>query len=144
MLLLSCRSRSSRVEVAAGQFSGLVNRVEREIQQWIKAAVESTLGQVGIIGAVSVEEVWNRLKEALRESGLAVVSSHVELASLGGASQAGRVPESVASMSERGMSESSVVPTEFGDRGASVSGVGASASATRPGKNLIRSCGGFS
>ena len=96
---------------------------------------------MGIIGAVPILE-W--LKEALRESGLAVVSSHVELASFGGAGQAGRVPESVASMSERGMSESSVVPTKFADRGASVSGVGASASATRPGKNLIRSCGGFS
>ena len=114
-LMCLCRivDAGVRVKVAAGQFAGLVSRVKREIQQWVKAAVDSTLGRVGVIGAVAVEEFWNRLKDALRESGRSVICANVDLSSLGGGGQAGRVLESVASMSERTVSEASVVPTEF-------------------------------
>ena len=37
-----------RAEVAVGRLSELFNRIERELNQWVKAAVESTLGTSGL------------------------------------------------------------------------------------------------
>ena len=62
-----------RADVVVGQFDGLFRRVEREIQQWVKAAIESSLGRLGTVGALAVEDFLDKLKEALRELGQAPV-----------------------------------------------------------------------
>ena len=58
-----------RADVIVGQFTELFQRVEREIQQWVKAAVESSLGKLGTVGALAVEEFLGKLKGALQELG---------------------------------------------------------------------------
>ena len=62
-----------RADVVVGQFTELFRRVEREIQQWVKAAIESSLGRLGTVGALAVEDFLDKLKEALRELGQAPV-----------------------------------------------------------------------
>ena len=56
-----------RAEVIVGQFSELFRRVERDIQKWVKAAVESSMGSLGTVGALAVEEFLSKLKEAVQE-----------------------------------------------------------------------------
>ena len=58
-----------RAEVVVGQFSERFTRVERDLQQWIKAAVESCLGSLGTVGALAVDEFLGKLREAIRDLG---------------------------------------------------------------------------
>ena len=51
----------------SGQFTELFARVEHDIQQWVKAAVESSLGKLGTVGALAVEEFLDKLKAAIQE-----------------------------------------------------------------------------
>ena len=52
-----------------GQFAELVARVERDLQQWVKAAVDSCLGSLGTVGALAVEDSLVKLKGAIRDLG---------------------------------------------------------------------------
>ena len=62
-----------RAEVAVERLSELFNRIERELNQWVKAAVESTLEHLGTVGALAVEDFWTKLKTALQEVGRPLV-----------------------------------------------------------------------
>ena len=132
-------------EVVVGQFPELFIRVDRELHQWVKAAVESTLGHPGTIGAVAVEDFWATLTEALQESGRPSVEFHASLPSMPGETQTKCVAESVAGVSEQSLSESSLVPSEFGERcvDSSVPGGEFRSPSSKPGKNLRRSCEGI-
>ena len=134
-----------RAEVAVGRLSELFNRRKRKLNQWVKAAVESTLGHPGTVGALAAKDFWARLKAALQEAGRPPVEPNAELPSMPSVSRSRCVAGSLAGTSERSPSESSVVPSEFGHRGEdpSVSGVGIPPSSSKRGKNLQRSREGF-
>ena len=134
-----------RAEVAVGRLSELFNRIERELNQWVKAAVESTLGHLGTVSALAAEDFWARLKAALQEAGHSLVEPNAELPSMPSVSRSRCVAGSLAGTSERSPSESSVVLSEFGHGGEdpSLSGVGIPPSSSKPGKNLQRSREGF-
>ena len=117
-----------RADVVVGQFTELFRRVERELQQWVKAAIESSLGRLGKVGALAVQEFLGKLKEALQELGQApVVPRGGETSSL---------PRSVAG-SISGVAVESDVPSEFGEKSVVPSGGTSSAvaSTSKPGKN---------
>ena len=134
-----------RAEVAVGRLSELFNRIEHELNQWVKAAVESTLGHLGTVGVLAAEDFWAKMKTALQESGRPLVEPNAELPSMPSVSRSRCVAGSLAGTSRRSPSESSVVLSEFGHGGddTSVSGVGIPPSSAKPGKNLQRSREGF-
>ena len=120
-----------RAEVVVGQFSELFLRVEHDIQQWVKAAVESSLGSLGTVGALAVEEFLLKLKGAIQELGQSpVVPCGVDVLprppSLAG---------SVAGGDIRRTGVDSDLPSEFGERSGIPSGVTSSggASTSKPG-----------
>ena len=125
-----------RAEVAVGRLSELFNRIERELNQWVKAAVESTLGHLGTVGALAAEDFWTKLKTALQEAGRPLVESNSELTSMPSVSHSRCVAGSLIGTSVRSPSESSVVPSEFGHGGGdpSVSSVSIPPSSSKPGK----------
>ena len=116
-----------------GQFTELFHRVEREIQQWVKAAIESSLGRLGTVGALAVEDFLDKLKEALRELGQTpVVPRGGETSSLPRS-----VAGSISGADERRVAVESDVPSEFGEKSVVPSGGTSSAvaSTSNPGKN---------
>ena len=58
-------------EVVFGQFSEMFDRIEHQLHQWVKAAVDSTLDDFGTVGARAVEEFWARPKQVGRRVWLA-------------------------------------------------------------------------
>ena len=52
-----------------GQVAELVARVERDLQQWVIAAVESCLGSLETVGALAVEDFLVKMKGAIRDIG---------------------------------------------------------------------------
>ena len=123
-----------RAEVVVGQFSELFLRVERDIQQWVKAAVESSMGSLETMGALAVEEFLNKLKEAVQELSHAPVS----MMPCGGDTfpLPPSVCGSVAGVDCRRAALGSDVPSEFGERSVVPSGGTSSAiaSTSKPGK----------
>ena len=122
-----------RADVVAGQFSELFLRVERDIQQWVKAAVESSLGKLGTVGALAVEEFLGKLKGIIQEIGQPSVTPCVGDVLPRPPSVAG----SVAGLESRRTGvDSDVPPSEFGERSVVPSGVPSSsgvASTSKPG-----------
>ena len=109
-----------------GQFTELFRRVEREIQQWVKAATESSLGRLGTVGALAVEDFLDKLKEALRELGQApVVPRGGETSSLPRS-----VAGSISGVDDRRVAGESDVPSEFGEKSVVPSGGTSSAVAS--------------
>ena len=122
-----------RADVVVGQFTELFRRVEREIQQWVKAAIESSLGRLGTVGALAVEDFLDKLKEALRELGQSpVVPRGGETSSLPRS-----VAGSISGVDDRRAAVESDVPSEFGEKSVVPSGGTSSgaASTSKPGKN---------
>ena len=122
-----------RADVVVGQFNELFRRVEREIQQWVKAAFESSLGRLGTVGALAVEEFLGKLKEALQELGQApVVPRGGETSSLPRS-----VAGSISGVAYRRAAVESDVPSEVGEKSVVPSGGTSSAvaSTSKPGKN---------
>ena len=122
-----------RADVVARQFSELFLRVERDIQQWVKAAVESSLGKLGTVGSLAVEEFLGKLKGAIQELGQRSVIPCV-------GDVLPRTPSvafSVAGLESRRTDvDSDVPPSEFGERSVVPSGVPSSsgvASTSKPG-----------
>ena len=93
------------------QFAELFARVEKEkdLQQVVKAEVESSLGKLGNVPALAVDDFLERLKGAIQDAETAQGSR--------AGSVAGFVMPSVASGSE--------APSEFGERSIVPSGPGA-------------------
>ena len=122
-----------RADVVVGQFTELFRRVEREIQQWVKAAIESSLGRLGTVGALAVEDFLDKVKEALRELGQApVVSRGGETSSLPRS-----VAGSISGVDDRRVAVESDVPSEFGEKSVVPYGGTSSAvaSTSKPGNN---------
>ena len=134
-----------RADVIVGQFTELFQRVEREIQQWVKAAVESSLGKLGTVGALAVEEFLGKLKGALQELGQSSFSPCVGDVLPRSSSVAGSV---AGFESRRTCVDSDVPPSDFGERSVAPSGAPSSsgvATTSKPGNEshkIMR--GGFS
>ena len=122
-------------------------RLEHEVRNLVKITVDSSLGQLGVFGAIAVEDSIGKTKEVFRE----VVSSYSALENqksvvdeLPVASASGE-PQSLSVSEPVGVTSS--IPTLFGD------GVVASAqekpsdapssAGKKPCENLIRSCDGY-
>ena len=104
----------------ASSFRGVMEQVEERLKQnvesWVKAALESSLGQIGTVGALSVEAFMDKLKDAFAAatSGSSARSVLDSLPSTSGVP----APEcaSVAAGPVAGGSTSgSRVPSAFGD-----------------------------
>ena len=128
-------------------WSSIEARLEHDVHGWVKAAFESTKGQVGTVGAMAMDDFLQKMKEVFWEivtfqaSSAEPVLPLVELLTA-------PVPSgpSVTRVSES-LDLASSVLTAFGD-GVVLSVVAKSAnlpslSAAKPGKNLIRSNDGF-
>ena len=120
-----------RAEVVVGQFSELFSRVERDLQQWIKAAIESSLGSLGTVGALAVEEFLSKLKSAVQDLGQ---SSSVPCES-DGLPRPPSLAGSVAGGNSRGTGANSDLPSESRERSVIPSGVTSSgvAPTSKPG-----------
>ena len=122
--------------------------LEKELTGVVKATVESTLGQLGTVAAMAVDDFIQRVASAVAQL-RPVSGSHVAVSGddvpvvpalpAGVLSVGSAVPvtPSVASRQE------SVVPSLFGESAVVASSSGANATASKPGKNLIRSHDGF-
>ena len=108
-----------RAEVVMGQFSELFSRVERDLQQWVKAVIESSLGSLGTVGAIAVEEFLSKLKSAVQDLGQ---SSSVPCES-DGLPRPASLAGSVAEGNSRGIGVNYDVHSEFGERSVIPSGV---------------------
>ena len=122
-----------RADAVLGQFTELFRRVEREYQQWVKAAIESSLGRLGTVGALAVEEFLDKLNEALRELGQAPLVPRGD----GTSSLPRSVAGSISGVDDRRAAVESDVPSDFGEKSVVPSGGTSSAvaSTSRPGKN---------
>ena len=120
-----------RAEFVVGQFSELFSRVERDLQQWVKAVIESSLGSLGTVGALAVEEFLSKLKSSVQDLGQ---SSSVPCES-DGLPRPTSLAGSVAGGNSRGTGATSDVPPEFGERSVIPSGMTSSgvASTFKPG-----------
>ena len=123
-----------RAVLIVGQFPELFRRVERDIQHWVKAAVESSMGSLGTVGALAVEEFLSKLKEAVQELSRAPVMPD------GGDTfpLPPSVSGSVAGVDCRRAALGSDVPSEFGEKSVVPSGGTSSAisSTSKPSKNF--------
>ena len=120
-----------RAEVVVGQFSELFARFKSDLQQWVKAAIESSLGSLGTVGAHAVEEFLLKLMSALQELGR---SSSIPCEG-DGLRRPPSLAGSVARRNSRGTVVESDLPSEFGKRSVIPSGVTSSgaASTSKPG-----------
>ena len=121
--------------------------LEQDVSHWVKAAIDSSLGRLGVVGVMAVEDFMEKMKEVLRE----VVSSYSSLDSrksvldeLPVASTSGG-PQSLSVSGSVGVLSS--IPTLFGEGVVPSIQEGPrdvlSSSGKKLGKNLIRSCDGF-
>ena len=121
-----------REEVSVGQFTTLLANLEKDIQQWVKPAVETSLGKLG----TAIDEFF-KLKEGMQEIeqqlSLRDVVSFADRTS----PRVNCVAGSVASVPMPGESGGSEMPSEFWKRTMVPSGLESSrdASSTKPGKN---------
>ena len=128
-------------------WSSMGAQLEQDVSHWVKAAIDSSLGRLGVVGVMAVEDFMEKMKEVLRE----VVSSYSPLNSrksvldeLPVASTSGG-PQSLSVSGSVGVQSS--IPTLFGEGVVPSIQEGPldvlSSSGKKPGKNLIRSCDGF-
>ena len=99
-----------RDEVLKGHFTTLLADIEENIQEWVKTAIESSLGKRSTVGALAVDEFFSKLKSAVQEvekqlSLRDVISSVVRTLH-----RVGRVAESVAIVAAPGGSVGSEMP----------------------------------
>ena len=123
-----------------------ITRLEKELAGVVKATVESTLGRLGTVGAVAVDDLIQRLVSAVSQlrpvsgSRLAVSGDDVPVTPTlpaGVVSVGSVVPvtPSVASLQD------SVAPSLFGESAVVGPAIVAKSTGVTPGKNLIRSWG---
>ena len=125
-----------------------IARLEKELSGVVKATIESTLGQLGTVGAMAVDEFVGQLTAAVSRlvpaSDLrsAVPGEDVPLIS---SSSVGVVPGGSDAQKDLSVMSrtASMVPSMFGEgTSAGASGAG-KVTAAKPGKNLKRSWAGF-
>ena len=125
-----------------------VTRLEKELSGVVKVTIESTLGQVGTVGAMAVDEFVGQLAAAVSRlvpTGDLGTAVPVEDVPLMASSSVGVVPVGLGAQKDLSVTSrpASMVPSVFGEgTTAGVSSVG-KVTAAKPGKNLTRSWAGF-
>ena len=135
---------STSTEDLMTYWSSMGAQLEQDVSHWVKAAIDSSLRRLGVVGVMAVEDFMEKMKEVLRE----VVSSYSPLNSrtsvldeLPVASTSGG-PQSLSVSGSVGVQSS--IPTLFGEGVIQEGPLDVlSSSGKKPGKNLIRSCDGF-
>ena len=122
-----------------------INELDKKVSHVVKATVESTLGQLGTVGAMAIEDFVDSLKIIVANAVNVEKASGLSAVGGTGIGQTPVVAPHTGSVSVRegGSVASSAMPSAFGDaRSVMTSGVTETA-AVKPGKNLIRSHDGF-
>ena len=112
---------SASTEGLATYWSSLDARLEIDIHNWVKASIESSLGQLGTVGATAMDDFLLKIKKVFKEivSSLSVHGTSLSNAEL----PVSVVPEVLSSVGQSvpgsagSVGNGSVVPTLFGDRG---------------------------
>ena len=129
----------------SSSFQGLLEQIEWRIEksagQWVKAVLDSSLAQLGTVGAMAVEEFVSKMKEAIRE----VMVGQVAVP-LGAMSRraSDSLPPDIGSASGvlpevESIPGGSTIPTAFGGPSSVAAGGGPAAvvsSLKKPGKQL--------
>ena len=130
-----------------GGFTAAINQMEKELEQIVKATIESTLGQLGTVGAMAINEFVVRIKAAMSNlagtEALLTVPGEDVLASL----PLTNLTTIAAGPSQTDVSVSrhriSFEPSASGDALTVVPSIIWTPTAVKPCKKLITSCGGF-
>ena len=122
-----------------------INELDKKVSSVVKTTIETTLVQMGTVGAMAVEELIDRLKACIGNAGNVGNASGASALSDPCLEQTPVVapPRGSTPIRGGGSVASSPMPSAFGDvRSAIASGV-SGAVAPKPGNNLIRSHDGF-
>ena len=122
-----------------------INELDKKVSSVVKMTIETTLVQMGTVGAMAVEELIDRLKACIGNAGIVGNASGASALSDPCLEQTPVVapPRGSTPIRDGGSVASSPMPSAFGDvRSVIASGV-SGAVAPKPGKNLIRSHDGF-
>ena len=123
-------------------------RLEKELSGVVKATIESTLGQLGTVGAMAVDEFVGQLTAAVSRlvpAGDLRAAVPVEDVPLISSSSVGVVPGGSDAQKDLSVMSrpASMVPSMFGEGTTAGASSAGKVTAAKPGKNLKRSWAGF-
>ena len=120
---------------------GSISELEKNLLHVVKATVESTLGQLGTVGAMAIDDFIARVNAVVCD--LASASGQYEAVPVGSTItvQAPVITSSI--FRGEGSVSGSTVPSAFGDALSVMTSSVPQSTAVKPGKNLIRSHDGF-
>ena len=126
-----------------------IARLEKELSGVVKATIESTLGQLGTVGAMAVDEFVGQLTAAVSRLGpasdLRAAVSGEDVPLISSSSSVGVVPGGNDAQKDSSVVSrtTSMVPSMFGEGTAAGATSVGKVAAAKPGKNLKRSWAGF-
>ena len=126
-----------------------IARLQKELSGVVKATIESTLGQLGTVEAMAVDEFVGQLTAAVSRlvpvSGSKATAPGEDAPLVSSSSSVGVAP--VESDAQKDLSvvsrTASIVPSIFGEGTVAGSSSAGKVTAAKPGKNLTRSWAGF-
>ena len=126
-----------------------IARLEKELSGVVKATIESTLGQLGTVGAMAVDEFVGQLTAAVSRlvpaSDLRAAVPGEDVPLISSSSSVGVVPGGNDAQKDLSVVSrtASMVPSVFGEGAAAGASSAGKVAAAKPGKNLKRSWAGF-
>ena len=126
-----------------------IARLEKELSGVVKATIESTLGQLGTVGAMAVDEFVGQLTAAVSRlvpaSDLRAAVPGEDVPLISSSSSVGVVPGGSDAQKDLSVISrtASMVPSMFGEGTAAGASSAGKVTAAKPGKNLKRSWAGF-
>ena len=124
-----------------------LNHLERELARIVRATVESTLGRLGTVGAIAVDEFIGQLKSAMQEitnvgvvraAGLGGDAAELPMTSTRPSLGSVTCPGNVSISSRQGSS----VPSSLGDGLSAGPSIMPNSTAAKPGKKTDKIMGG--
>ena len=126
-----------------------IARLEKELSGVVKATIESTLGQLGTVGAMAVDEFVGQLTAAVSRlvpaSDLRAAVPGEDVPLISSSSSVGVVPSGNDAQKDLSVVSrtASMVPSMFGEGTAAGASSAGKVTAAKLGKNLKRSWAGF-
>ena len=126
-----------------------IARLEKELSGVVKATIESTLGQLGTVGAMAVDEFVGQLTAAVSRlvpaSDLRAAVPGEDVPLISSSSSVGVVPGGNDAQKDLSVVSrtASMVPSMFGEGTAAGASSAGKVTAAKPGKNLKRLWAGF-
>ena len=126
-----------------------ISRLQKELSGVVKATIESTLGQLGTVGAMAVDEFVGQLTAAVSRlvpaSDLRVAVPGEDVPLISSSASVGVAP--VGNDAQKDLSvvsrTASMVPSMFGEGTVAGASNAGKVTAAKPGENLKRSWAGF-